>query len=146
MFTIIKAIESALWLNLTTKHLHRDSSVRSWGFGLCHSTLGCWIVGGCWVGSGFGCWDDSSGLSYYGARYLTPWLVRWISPDSAGAADGLNLYVYVGNNPLKYMDPTGHAKVTPDDISRIGVYQVKFISRISLDNIFQSFICFRKIK
>jgi RHS repeat-associated protein len=45
--------------------------------------------------------------------YLAPWLVRWISPDSAGAADGLNLYVYVGNNPLKYMDPTGHAKVTP---------------------------------
>ncbi len=27
--------------------------------------------------------DDSSGLSYYGARYLAPWLARWISPDSA---------------------------------------------------------------
>jgi RHS repeat-associated protein len=39
--------------------------------------------------------DDSSGLSYYGARYLAPWLTRWISPDSAGAVDGLNLYVYV---------------------------------------------------
>ncbi|VVH50848.1 hypothetical protein BPUTSESOX_1087 [uncultured Gammaproteobacteria bacterium] len=52
--------------------------------------------------------DDSSGLSYYGARYLTPWLTRWISPDSAGAVDGLNLYAYVGNNPLKYRDPTGH--------------------------------------
>jgi hypothetical protein len=35
-------------------------------------------------------------------------LARWISPDSAGAVDGLNLYVYVGNNPLKYRDPTGH--------------------------------------
>ncbi|CAC9640383.1 RHS repeat-associated core domain-containing protein [bacterium endosymbiont of Bathymodiolus sp. 5 South] len=55
--------------------------------------------------------DDSSGLCYYGARYLTPWLSRWISPDSVGAADGLNLYVYVGNNPLKYVDPTGHVKV-----------------------------------
>jgi hypothetical protein len=41
--------------------------------------------------------DDSSGLCYYGARYLAPWLTRWISPDSAGAVDGLNLYVYVGN-------------------------------------------------
>jgi hypothetical protein len=38
-------------------------------------------------------------------------LARWISPDSAGMVDGLNLYVYVGNNPLKYMDPTGHVKV-----------------------------------
>ncbi len=52
--------------------------------------------------------DDSSSLSYYGARYLAPWLTRWISPDSAGAVDGLNLYVYVGNSPLKYRDPTGH--------------------------------------
>jgi hypothetical protein len=27
---------------------------------------------------------------------------------AAGAVDGLNLYVYVDNNPLKYIDPTGH--------------------------------------
>ncbi|SHN93781.1 RHS repeat-associated core domain-containing protein [bacterium endosymbiont of Bathymodiolus sp. 5 South] len=52
--------------------------------------------------------DDSGGLCYYSARYLAPWLARWISPDSAGAVDGLNLYVYVSNNPLKYTDPTGH--------------------------------------
>jgi RHS repeat-associated protein len=32
--------------------------------------------------------DDSSSLCYYGARYLAPWLTRWISPDSAGAVDG----------------------------------------------------------
>jgi hypothetical protein len=32
-------------------------------------------------------------------------------------ADGLNLYVYVGNNPLKYVDPTGHVKVILADIS-----------------------------
>jgi RHS repeat-associated protein len=53
----------------------------------------------------------------YGARYLAPWLARWTSPDSAGAVNGLNLYVYVGNNPLKYIDPTGHVKVIPADIS-----------------------------
>ncbi|VVH54864.1 hypothetical protein BSPCLSOX_343 [uncultured Gammaproteobacteria bacterium] len=58
--------------------------------------------------------DDSSGLCYYGARYLAPWLTRWISPDSAGAVDNLNLYAYVGNNPLKYRDPTGHVKETPE--------------------------------
>jgi hypothetical protein len=44
-------------------------------------------------------------------------LARWISPDSAGAVDGLNLYVYVDNNPLKYIDLTGHVKVSPADIS-----------------------------
>ncbi|CAC9439906.1 hypothetical protein [uncultured Gammaproteobacteria bacterium] len=57
--------------------------------------------------------DDSSGLCYDGARYLAPWLTRWISPDSAGAVDGLNLYAYVKNNPLKYTDPTGHVVVIP---------------------------------
>jgi RHS repeat-associated protein len=50
----------------------------------------------------------STGVNY-GARYLAPWLARWISPDSQGV-DGLNLYTYVGNNPLKYIDPTGHVK------------------------------------
>jgi hypothetical protein len=24
------------------------------------------------------------------------------------------LYIYVGNNPLKYRDPTGHVKETPE--------------------------------
>ncbi|CAC9650939.1 RHS repeat-associated core domain-containing protein, partial [bacterium endosymbiont of Bathymodiolus sp. 5 South] len=58
--------------------------------------------------------DDNSGLCYYGARYLAPWLARWINPDAAGSIDGLNLYVYVGNNPLEYIDPTGHVKETPE--------------------------------
>ncbi|VVH66024.1 hypothetical protein BSPLISOX_2530 [uncultured Gammaproteobacteria bacterium] len=58
--------------------------------------------------------DDSSGLCYYGARYLAPWLARWISPDAVGSVDGLNLYVYVDNNPLKYLDLTGHGKETPE--------------------------------
>jgi hypothetical protein len=44
---------------------------------------------------------------------------RWISPDSADAVADLNLYVYVGNNPLKYIDPTGHVKKTPKAAIRI---------------------------
>ncbi|SSC07484.1 RHS repeat-associated core domain-containing protein [bacterium endosymbiont of Bathymodiolus sp. 5 South] len=73
--------------------------------------------------------DDSSGLCHYGARYLAPWLTRWISPDSAGAVDGLNLYVYVDNNPLKYIDPTGHVKVIPADIS-LADYEIDVLSPI----------------
>ncbi|CAC9434926.1 hypothetical protein [uncultured Gammaproteobacteria bacterium] len=73
--------------------------------------------------------DDSSGLCYYGARYLAPWLTRWISPDAAGAVDGLNLYVYVDNNPLKYIDPTGHVKVIPADIS-LADYEIDVLSPI----------------
>ncbi|VVH57177.1 hypothetical protein BSPCLSOX_2611 [uncultured Gammaproteobacteria bacterium] len=73
--------------------------------------------------------DDNSGLYYYGARYLAPWLARWISPDATGAADGLNLYVYVGNNPLKYVDPTGHVKVILADIS-LENYEIDVLSPI----------------
>ena len=55
--------------------------------------------------------DDSTGLYYYGARYYAPWLGRWISPDPAGTIDGLNLYVFVGNNPVGHFDVGGHGRV-----------------------------------
>ncbi|CAC9435133.1 hypothetical protein [uncultured Gammaproteobacteria bacterium] len=73
--------------------------------------------------------DDSSGLCYYGARYLAPWLTRWISPDATGVVDGLNLYVYVDNNPLKYIDPTGHVKVITADIN-LENYEIDVLSPI----------------
>ncbi|CAI8792782.1 hypothetical protein EMIT0347P_280002 [Pseudomonas sp. IT-347P] len=53
---------------------------------------------------------DVSGLYYYGERYYAPWLQRWISPDPAGSVDGLNLYVFVGNNPMRYVDPDGNTR------------------------------------
>ncbi|WP_223525690.1 RHS repeat-associated core domain-containing protein [Pseudomonas sp. A-B-26] len=53
---------------------------------------------------------DECGLYYYGARYYAPWLQRWVSTDPTGAADGLNLYQFVGNNPLRYVDQAGEAK------------------------------------
>ena len=49
---------------------------------------------------------DHSGLYYYNARYYDPELGRFIQPDTV--LDGLNRYTYCGNNPVKYVDPTGH--------------------------------------
>lgn len=51
--------------------------------------------------------DDSTGLYYYGARYYAPWLGRWISADPSGASDGLNLFTFVGNNPVSKFDEDG---------------------------------------
>ncbi|EHQ91153.1 SpvB/TcaC N-terminal domain-containing protein [Desulfosporosinus youngiae] len=51
--------------------------------------------------------DEESGLYYHGARYYAPWLGRWVSCDPLGMSDGLNLYSYVRNNPLRLIDPTG---------------------------------------
>ncbi|XVN21028.1 RHS repeat-associated core domain-containing protein [Pseudomonas corrugata] len=56
---------------------------------------------------------DASGLYYYGARYYAPWLQRWVSSDPAGDLDGLNLYGFVGNNPIIFTDFSGLMLETP---------------------------------
>lgn len=57
---------------------------------------------------------DVTRLYYYGARYYAPWLGRWTAADPTGAVDGLNLYAFVGNNPIIHVDETGNAKVLFD--------------------------------
>ncbi len=63
--------------------------------------------------------DEESGLSYHSARYYLPWLGRWLSADPIGIGDGVNIYRYTQNNPLKYSDQTGtDARLTIDQESR----------------------------
>ena len=57
---------------------------------------------------------DSTGLYYYGFRYYAPWLGRWINPDPAGTADGLNLFRFVRGNPVSLLDPDG---TTPKSVN-----------------------------
>ena len=60
--------------------------------------------------------DASTGLYYYEARYYDATLARFISPDTIVSnlrdPQSLNRYSYVGNNPLRYTDPTGHLRIT----------------------------------
>ena len=51
--------------------------------------------------------DEESGLNYHGARYYSPGLARWMSPDPKGLVDGVNVYGYVRGNPVGYRDPLG---------------------------------------
>ncbi len=51
--------------------------------------------------------DEETGFSYHGARYLAVWLGRWSSADPMGVSDGLNVYSWVINNPIKLVDPKG---------------------------------------
>lgn len=55
---------------------------------------------------------EATGFYDYGARLYDPASGRWISPDKL-LVDGLNRYAYVRNNPLRYVDPTGHAGQDP---------------------------------
>jgi RHS repeat-associated protein len=52
-------------------------------------------------------WDVESGLYFCEARYYSCWLGRWLSADPLGTIDGLDLYVYVGNDPVNFDDPGG---------------------------------------
>jgi RHS repeat-associated protein len=55
-----------------------------------------------------GVMDDGNGLLYMRARYYDPEVGRFISKDPIGFAGGdLNLYNYVGANPVNWVDPLG---------------------------------------
>ncbi len=66
---------------------------------------------------------DATGLYYYGLRYYAQWLQRWINPDPTGTVDGMNLYRFVRNSPLRFADQQGAAPhdapltVVADDLS-----------------------------
>ncbi|PIE70712.1 MAG: insecticidal toxin complex protein [Deltaproteobacteria bacterium] len=51
--------------------------------------------------------DKESGLEYHSARYYLPWLGRWGSCDPLGIEDGINLYRFVNNNPVLFVDLEG---------------------------------------
>ncbi len=51
--------------------------------------------------------DRESGLVYYGYRYYQPLYARWLSRDPLGVNGGMNVYGFVGNNPLMFVDPLG---------------------------------------
>lgn len=54
--------------------------------------------------------DEETGLNYHTARYYAVWLGRWVSCDPAGLVDGVNLYLYVLDNPVSFIDPTGKGR------------------------------------
>ena len=60
-------------------------------------------------------YDRSTGLYYYNARYYDPKNARFLTQDTyrgdATQPDTLHLYAYCKNNPINYVDPTGHIAV-----------------------------------
>gem|GEM_PF-2969968 len=51
--------------------------------------------------------DEETGLGYWGYRYYSPRLGRWISRDPIGERGGLNLHAYAANQPIETADFRG---------------------------------------
>jgi RHS repeat-associated protein len=64
--------------------------------------------------------DSESSLDYFGARYYSNGLGKWVTPDAPFADQHLgdpqswNLYAYVRNNPVSLVDHTGHGAVSAE--------------------------------
>ncbi|CAD5737762.1 RHS repeat protein [Escherichia coli] len=51
--------------------------------------------------------DEESGLFYNLNRYYDPTMGRYLTQDPVKLAGGLNAYIYVGSNPVHWIDPIG---------------------------------------
>ncbi|MEQ1709496.1 MAG: RHS repeat-associated core domain-containing protein [Terricaulis sp.] len=56
-------------------------------------------------------WLPEAGVYHYKARAYLPALGRFAQTDPIGFGGGMNLYAYVGNDPVGFSDPMGLAEV-----------------------------------
>ena len=80
--------------------------------------------------------DTETGTVYLRARYYQASIGRFISRDSfAGRRSdplSLNLYTYCRNNPLRYVDPSGHSYATLPDGSRMSMNSPADVRRFNM--------------
>jgi RHS repeat-associated protein len=61
-------------------------------------------------------WLPELGLWHYKARMYDPKLGRFLQPDPIGYGAGMNMYAYVGGDPVNFNDPSGLRPCAWDEI------------------------------
>jgi uncharacterized protein RhaS with RHS repeats len=68
-------------------------------------------------------------MNYYGYRYYSPELGRWVNRDPIAEKGGLNIYAFLENAPVDFVDALGLLPVPIGPILTPPPVPIKGVSR-----------------
>ena len=75
-------------------------------------------------------YDSELGLVYYNYRHYSPSDGRWLSRDPIEEEGGRNLYAFIGNNPIFFVEYRGNIAIVAIPVVAIGIIAIGIIGAI----------------
>jgi len=80
-----------------------------------------------------GGFKTTDGLYHFRHRSYDPYAGKWLQRDPAGYIDGLNLYEYVGSNPVNNVDPSGQGALLTGLLIYAGIQTMWSIGEMTVE-------------